>query len=877
MIGRTISHYKIVAELGGGGMGVVYRAIDTKLDRPVALKFLPSELTGDPDSKRRFIREAKTASTLQHPNICTIHEIDETDDGRMFICMDCYEGEDLKKKIASGPLSVDGAVKIVTQVAEGLAKAHEVGIVHRDIKPANVVITNDGVAKILDFGLAKLAGQSKVTKTGTTVGTAAYMSPEQARGEDVDARSDVFSLGCVLYELLTGKSPYSADHEAAVMYKIMHDDPVPITMYRNDVPDDVLHILSKATQKDPARRYQNGAEMASDLKRFREGVSRAGRVASRTDNVRRRNFTIAAASFLVLLAIVFGYFHYMSSGSQETADTRKMIAVLPFENLGPAEDEYFSDGMTEEILTRLAAVEGLGVIARTSVMQYKDTRKTIRQIGDELGVDYILEGTVRWQMSSEGPNRVRVNPQLILVSDETHLWAEIYDDSVSEIFRIQSQIADQIAQNLNVALGTGELIASDFRTTSNFEAYTYYLRAREYHTSSIGPEKLKDAERYYLKAVQLDSSFALAYARLAQVHAELYWIHYDHSAERRDAALTAAKKAMQIWPNLPDAHRALAECYFRIDLDYERALEEIAIAQIGQPDRFWDITGYIQRRQGKWEEAVESLRKASTLDPGSIRLLTTLAETYQMLRNYSEAMRYFERAIAFYSDESLPSWKKNEIFLLSTGSTEQARKYIEEVSSEVAADKLNEKYIHMHYYQLDMLDADYQGALDHLTSADLKIEALDFRELYIPMALTYAEIYAGIGELRLSYAHFDSARSLLESKMHENPDDARVHSSLGIVYAGLGRYDDAVEHGKLAVELQPMSIDVWVGYFRLIQLAQIYTMVGEYDEAIDQLDYLLTIPGQLSAPLVRLDPIWAPLRKEPRFQSMLDKHLDGDS
>jgi serine/threonine protein kinase len=248
LIGQTVSHYKITEKLGGGGMGVVYKAVDTKLDRPVALKFLPAELTRDPDAKRRFVHEAKAASALQHNNICTIHEIDETDDGRMFISMDCYEGGTLKQKVAEGPLPVDEAIDIVIQVAEGLSKAHEAGMVHRDIKPANVMITSDGVVKIVDFGLAKLAGQTKVTKTGTTVGTVAYMSPEQAAGQDVDHRSDIFSLGVVLYELVAGEPPFKGGHEAAVLYGIMHSDPEPVTKYRTDVPEDLQNRRDRAAQ-----------------------------------------------------------------------------------------------------------------------------------------------------------------------------------------------------------------------------------------------------------------------------------------------------------------------------------------------------------------------------------------------------------------------------------------------------------------------------------------------------------------------------------------------------------------------------------------------------------------------------------------------------
>jgi serine/threonine protein kinase/Flp pilus assembly protein TadD len=667
MIGRTISHYKILQKLGGGGMGVVYKAEDTQLKRTVALKFLPPEMSLDEDSKTRFVREAQAASALDHPNICTIHEIGETPEGQMFICMAYYEGETLKKKIAQGLLAVDDSVNIARKIARGLSKAHGEGMVHRDIKPANLMMTNEGVVKIVDFGLAKLAGRTKVTKTGTTVGTLAYMSPEQTKGEEIDARSDIFSLGVVTYELLTGHLPFRGEHEAAVSYAVVNEDPIAPRVLRPAIPEALERVVMRCLEKDPEKRFQSAEEVAAELGKMRShGAKPKSRLGYRW-------WAIAGAAAIVLIAGVLGLSRWLLG--DRTPLNAKSIAVLPFKNLSddPA-NEYFSDGITEDILTQLSKIADLTVVSRTSVMSYKNTEKKLREIGKELGVATILEGSVR-----RSDDRVRIVSQLIDAQSDKHLWAETYDRELADIFEIQSDVAGKIAAALEVKFSPKERERIKQRPTGDLAAYDYYLQGREY----LRRYNRQDNERaigLFHKALEIDPNYALAYAGIAGAYSQR--VHRFGFADAWvDSAIAVAEKALSIDPDLAEAHVALGNAYFSKGW-FRKALEPYRRAIEIKPNHYSAVNniGVVHGYLGETVEQLRWYKKSMVLDPTNGATPNNIAVVYKQIGDYAKAEQWYQRALEIEPDYSRAEFRLSYVYLMQ-GKDRQALGQIEKALS----------------------------------------------------------------------------------------------------------------------------------------------------------------------------------------------------
>lgn len=596
MIGKTISHYKILEKLGGGGMGVVYKAEDTKLKRSVALKFLPPSFSFDDDAKQRFIHEAQAASALEHNNICNIHEINETEDGRIYIVMSCYEGETLKQKIESGPLIIDEAIDIVIQIAEGLSKAHEKNIIHRDIKPANIFSTNDSVVKILDFGLAKVTGKTQLTKMGSTVGTIAYMSPEQTRGEQVDHRTDIWSLGVVLYEMVGGERPFKGDYEQAVIYSILNEEPQEISSLRSDVPKGIISVIGKALQKDCRYRYQTMKEFIADLK--------SGRAS-----------TI------------------------ELPEQEKSIAVLPFINDSPDEENaYFINGIMEEILNNLQKIKDLRVISRTSVEQYRNQVKSLTEIAKELDVNYIVEGS-----GQKYGNTFRLRTQLIMAAkEESHIWGESFQqeiNDVKDIFRIQSQIAEAIAKELKAFITPQEKQLIEKIPTKNLEAYDAFLKG-QFYWRKLTPKDLDIAMQYFEMAKEKDQDYALAYAGICDVWIGRQQMGFSAPDEAGPKGMEAVMKALKLDSTIAEVHYTLALMKMAVMWDWQGSESEYKKTIELNPNHAQAHAFYshLLNMVGRPKEAMEQIELALSLDPYNPLLLSLYSADLMFVRRYDDAI-----------------------------------------------------------------------------------------------------------------------------------------------------------------------------------------------------------------------------------------------
>jgi serine/threonine-protein kinase len=679
-------------------------------------------------------------------------------------------------------------------------------------------------------------------------------------------------LGCVLYEMLAGEPPHTGPTAQAIIAKRITEPAPRVTTVRETVPGPVADALERVLARLPADRLAP-ADRFSEALTGPAAAPTAEVSTARRPTVRR---SVIAYGAIAILAIIGAYTVISRTvGPPESAEAAALprLAVLPFENLGSSEDEYFADGITEEITSRIAQISGIHVISRQSVIQYKESDKTLQQIGEELSVDYVVEGTIRTDRAPDGSGQVRVTPQLIRVSDDAHLWTDRYTANLvpGEVFGVQEQIANEVAAALDVTLLEPERRRLAATPTDNLEAYEYYLRGNDYYDRSDEEQDARIAIQMYQKVVELDPDFALAYARLSKVHSWMWFFFYDRTQERLAMAREAVDEALRLDPDLAEAHEALGVYYYQGHLDYDRALAEFAIARRSQPNSrdLLFYTGAVQRRQGKFVEALANIKQGAELDPRSAVAASEVAETYVLVRNPVEAGRYSDRAIHLAPDWAWPYAVKAEwVHLRLEGSTAKARAVLEEAGRVGLAQHPQVAY---RWVLLELWDGDFQAALDRLAVVSSEV-LWEHQFLHVPKAQLYAQIHGLVGSQQLERAYYDSARSMLEIRIEQHPDDERYRTALGIAYAGLGRKEDAIREGRLGVELLPMSKEAWRGAYRAEDLARIYTMVGEYDAAIDQLEALLAVPSPTAVPMLRIEPTWNPLRDYPRFQALLEKY-----
>jgi TolB-like protein/tetratricopeptide (TPR) repeat protein len=873
--GTRLGPYKILASIGAGGMGEVYRARDNKLDRDVAIKVLPESVAADHEMLARFEREAKAVAALSNPHILAIHDFG-TQDGVSYAVMELLEGETLRARLDARAISQKQAVDYALQVAKGLSAAHEKDIVHRDLKPENLFVSKDGHVKILDFGLAKRVEKTTGgvqtaptmtghTQPGTVMGTVGYMSPEQVRGLAVDHRSDIFSFGAILYELLSGQKAFSRPTAGDTLAAILMQEPPELSTSGRTVSPAIDRLVRRCLEKDRDNRFQSAKDVAFALSEASTPMVGSGARLPwpAAPSTGRRKILISSAAVIVVAAFTALGLLFLRHSSKGEATGLKRIAVLPFENIGSAEDDYFSDGIADEIRTKLTMLPDLEVIARGSSIPYKKTTKTPTQIAEELAVKYLLTATVRWQKGTGG-SQVHVTPELVEVRESgapASKWQQPFHAALTDVFQVQSDIASQVSAALGVALASGQETRLSEKPTQSLAAYDEYLKGQELFRFGSPPAEHRKAIEFYERAVALDPAFAPAWAQLARAHAVHYFNDTPTSAGAARARL-AATRAVTLAPGRAESQLALADYHLLVLAHPADALAAYAAGLRIAPDdaELLSRSASAETSLGRWDAALTHCTRAQALDPRSVTTASTRAHLLLWLRRYPEAQAASDRALAL-APTGLGGIQDRAMVNLAQGDLAGARAVLRAVPHEVEPAKLV-AYLATYWDVAWALDDQQRGLL-----LGLSPDAFDDDGGSWGLALAQAQALRGNQVRARVYA--DSARLAIQEQLKDTPDDAMLHVNLGQALAYLGRKPEAVREGERGVALLPVTKDAWGAPFIQHVLARIYILVDEPEKALDQLEPLLKIPYFLSPGWLKIDPNFDPLRRNPRFQRLV--------
>ena len=876
LIGNSIGRYGVIKLLSAGGMGRVYLAEDHTLNRKVALKFLPRYFTQHADRLRRFEQEARAASGLNHPNIITVYEIGEADGGR-FIATEFVEGRTLQQR--PDPLPFDKILQIGIEAAGALAAAHEAGIVHRDIKPANIMLRHDGYIKVLDFGLAKLTGARAhldVTQPGRVMGTINYMSPEQALGQPLDHRTDIFSLGVVLYELVTGQRLFGGESEAAVYDSILHQEPPPMREFAPATPPEFEQVVRRALAKKPQDRYQTTAALRTDLQRLARGseITEAARAVVEEKRAARRSQLLRVGVIALFVLGTLTALFFTGRWARETVPvsansaSRPSVAVLPFQDLsGAPEKTYFSEAVHDQVLTALGKISDLKVIGRASVMPYTaGAPRNLREIGQQLGANYILEASLQ-----RGDDKVRVNAQLSDTGNEVQLWAESFDLRMSDVLTIQNQIATTITQQLRAHLTTAERKEIEQRPTSDLTALECESRGRSLldladSQTENSQENAFAAIDALNQAVQRDPNFLQGYRQLERGHDFIYASGMDHSPSRLGLGQAAIDAMLRISPNSSITHLALANHLFT-QREYARAEEVLNAARTTSPNdpEVFMLRGYIDRRLGKWEDSTRAMLKALDLDPRNPMILKHLSSNYHALGNFPAYAGVMERLIAVAPEPLAPRLARASADFLWFGNIGPLHA---EVDDALIRDPTNVRAVAKSRLQVAIYERDLPGIAKALSTLGDEWFGSD-NEKFSP-AFMHGLLARMQGDSAGAKTYFTRAREEQEKLVQAQPNYAPAISMLGLIDAILGRKEEALAEGRRAVELLPTVKDSLGGPAMAAHLAIIAGWVGEKSLAIEQLRAVIHRAGGPQYGTLKLDPLWDPLRGDARFTAILE-------